>query len=338
MMKNYIRKYITLPYEQKIVVNTAVGLCFSAILALGKFIIGLFTDYNMVSVAVYTAFILLAKLECVLGIKNTKRTFMQRNTLTAVFLFISSVLYIGFMSRMFFVERRIKNNDLSYVLILAFISFCELGFALAGLLRTKNKGHYYRNIKIVNFCTALIAILTTQMTIMNMQNKTGVADIINAYTGIGVGCFIALAAVYIFVAPKTSVIDREHGKFVLRDKDKNNLINMNESRAEIVLCKSFVYGDFVFIATVEGDVVEGDIKRGKSLWKRTPVPVKILACILFEILLFVWLMGRIVLFFRSINLPRRLEKKMERNGFQPLVSDKKNNFPVWSNVLDKSNE
>ena len=316
-MGNLIRKYRELSFEQKTIWKTIIGLCFSATLACGKLIIGLFTDYNLISIAVYTFGILLAKFECVLGVKTNKMTFKQRNIFTAVFLLLSSVFYIGFMSRMFFIERRIKNNGLTYVVLLAFISFWELGFAIAGLIRTKNKGHYYRNIKIVNFCVALIAILTTQMSILNMESETGIVNIANAYSGIGVGIFIALCAVYILIAPKTSIIDREHNKFVLKEVDKNHLLDMQSKAVEILLCRSAVYGDYIYKAEIENNTVEGDIVRGKSLWKRMHILCKILCCILSEILLFVWLIGRALLFLRSINLPHRLQKKMQKNGFEP---------------------
>ena len=115
-MRNLLRKYKELSFEQKTLYKTIIGLCFSTVLACGKLVIGLFTDYNMISIAVYTFGILFAKLECVLGIKPNKRTFKQRNILIAVFLFIASVFYIGFMVRMFFIERKLKDNGMIYVL------------------------------------------------------------------------------------------------------------------------------------------------------------------------------------------------------------------------------
>jgi cbb3-type cytochrome oxidase subunit 3 len=317
-MKNLIRKYKELSFEQKTIIKTILGLCFSAILASGKFVIGLFTDYNMISIAVYTSGILLAKLECVLGAKSNKLTFKQRNILVAFFLFLSSVFYIGFMCRMFFIERRLKNNSMIYVLLLAFISFVELGFAIAGLLRIKNKGHLYRNIKIINFCIALVAILTTQMAILNMTSETDVVSIANAYTGIGIGIFIALCAVYILFAPKISIIDRENNVFELKDETKNKLINMENDTAEIPLCRSKVYGSYIYCATIANGQVNGNIERGTTLWKHMHILLKILCCILSEILLFVWLIGRLIFMFRSINLPRRLENKMSKNGFEKI--------------------
>ena len=267
-MRNLIRKYREMPFEQKTILKTIIGLCFSAVLACGKLVIGLFTDYNMISIAVYTFGILFAKFECVLGVKTNKRTFKQRNIMTAVFLFVSSVFYIGFMCRMFFIERHIKSQSMVYVLLLAFISFVELGFAITGLIRTKNKGHYYRNIKIINFCVALIAILTTQMSILNMNSETSIVNIANAYSGIGVGIFIALCAIYILFAPKTSVIDREHNIFRLENETKNKLIDLNDKTVEILLSWSTVYGSYVYRATVKDGIIDGHIERNKSLWKR----------------------------------------------------------------------
>lgn len=314
-MRNLIRKYREMPFEQKTILKTIIGLCFSAVLACGKLVLGLFTDYNMISIAVYTFGILFAKFECVLGVKTNKRTFKQRNIMTAVFLFVSSVFYIGFMCRMFFIERHIKSQSMVYVLLLAFISFVELGFAITGLIRTKNKGHYYRNIKIINFCVALIAILTTQMSILNMNSETSIVNIANAYSGIGVGIFIALCAIYILFAPKTSVIDREHNIFRLENETKNKLIDLNDKTVELLLSWSTVYGSYVYRATVKDGIIDGHIERNKSLWKRMHLFWKIICCILSEILLFVWLIGRLLFFFRSINLPKRLESKMNNNGF-----------------------
>lgn len=318
-MRKLICKYKEMTFEQKTVLKTILDLCFSSILACGKLIIGLFTDRNMISIAVYTFGILLAKLECVLGEMTNKRTFKQRNILTSIFLFLSSAMYIGFMCQMFFIERRIKDNGMLYVLLLAFISFVELGFAIAGLFNSKVKGHYIRNIKIINFCIALIAILTTQMSILNMNSETDVVNIANAYSGIGVGIFIALCAVFILVAPQTSVIDREHNVFTLKNADKNTLINLDKATVEIVLSRSNVYGSYVYRATIQdGKTIDGNIEREKSLWKRMHVILKILCCILSEILVFVWLIGRLIFFLRSLNLPKRLERKMNKNGLEKV--------------------
>lgn len=313
-MLNLIRKYKSLSYEQKTVMKTLIGLYFSALLASGKLVIGLFTDYNLCSIAVYTFAILLSKLECLLGIKSQKRTFKRRNLLIAVFLFAASVVYIGFMCRLFFIERNKKEYSLGYIALLAFISFAELGFSINGLIRTKNRGHLYRDIKIINFCIALIAILTTQTTILDYC-MTENADIFNAYSGIAIGGFIALCALYILFAPKISVTDREHNVFTLREENKNKLVDMQSATVEIPLCKSGIYGSYVYRAQIAGGRIDGNIERSNYLWQRMNIVLKILCCILSEILLFAWLTGRFVFFLRSVNIPNKLERKMNANGF-----------------------
>lgn len=308
-----IRRYTKLPYEQRTVINAIIGLCGSAVLACAKLVIGILTDVDLVSTAMYSIAILLAKLECVLGVKTERRTFRTRNILIAAFLFVSSVLYIGFMSRLFFFEREMSEYSLYYVAGLAFISFMELGFAIAGLIRINSKGHFYRDIKIIDLSAALIAILTTQIAMLDYTASAN--SFINACSGMGVGLFIALSAVYILFAPRISVIDREHNVFSLADAEKNTLVDMDGESVEVVLSRSRVYAPYIFRAKIEGDRVEGDIVQGKSLWKRMHLLLKILCCILSEILIFVWLFGYIVYFFRTLNLPDRLERRMYANGF-----------------------
>lgn len=329
-MGNLIRRYKAMSYGQKILANTIIGLCFSAAFACAKLVIGCFKDFNLCSIAVYTFAILLSKLQFVLAVKSEKRTFGQRSLLAAVFLLISSVLYIGFNCRLFFFERAPKAYGISYVCVLAFISFAEIGFAVAGLIKTKNEGLAYRNIKIINFGMGLIAILTTQTAILDFTGSTGV-DIYNASSGIGVGCVIAISAVYILLAPKISVTGREHNIFVLKEeraltggaahaetavnKPAAAVTAQDETAIEIMLCKSFVYGSYAYRARLADGTADGNIERDKSLWKRAGVVAKIIFCILSEILIFVWLAGRAVFFLRSRNLPRRLQKIMSASGF-----------------------
>ncbi len=327
-MKNIIQKYRQMSFEQKTIFKTIFGLIFSTILSCVKLIIGFFIDYNLCVIAIYTFAILLAKLECVLGVKTQTRSFKTRNILISVFLLVSSAIYIGFMCRMFFIDRKAVDYTLNYVVLLAFISFMELGFAITGLIRTKNKGHYYRNIKIINFCVAIIAILTTQMTILDFTAKVN-TDIYNAYAGIGVGCFIVMCAIYILFAPRISVIDREHNVFVLQNEKQNELINMSEGKVDLLLCTSKVYGSYKYCGTIIENKIDGNIERGPKLWKQLHILLKILVCILSEILIFVWLIGYLIFALRNMNVPRRLENKMIKNGFEKV-----NNLP-WQLELSR---
>ena len=316
-MSNLFRKYTELSFEQKMIVKTILSLCCSAILSSGKLIIGLFIDYNLCIIAVYTFTILLAKLVCIIGLIKRKRDFKRYNLIAAIFLFLSSIFYNGYMCKFILSGHTVKEYSIVYVCLFALISFSEFGFAIAGILQVKDKGLLFRDIKIINLCIALIAILTTQTTILdyNSATKTVNTDIFNAYTGIGVSGFIALCSIYILIAPKINVTGKEHNVFFLQAEEKNALINLNNDTVEISLCRSFIYGSYVYRAKIEGKQIDGNIERDKSLWKRMPLWSKIICCILSEILIFVWLIGRLIFFLRSINLPKRLEYKMNKNGF-----------------------
>ena len=315
---NPVRKYLKLTYEQKLILKTTIGLCFSGAMALGKFVLGVITDYNYCTVALYTMAILLAKFECVIGALKQNGSFEKRNAFVAAFLFVSSVIYTGFMCRLLFTGRQTESHGLVYAVSMAFISFAELGFAIYGLIRTKDKGHYYRNIKIVDFAIALIALLTTQMILLDFTGSAG-ADRYNSYVGIGIGVFIALCSVYVFFAPRISLTDREFNAFKLRFAELNELVDLGKSTFDLTLTKSVVYGSYVYVAKINGDEVEGVITHEKSLWKRLNVIFKIMCCILSEILIFLWLIGRFVFFLRTINIPGRLERIMHCNGFEKRV-------------------
>ena len=230
-------------------------------------------------------------------------------------MFISSAIYIGFMGRGLFVSRSHASYQIYYVCFVALIAFLELGFSLVGIARTKNRGHYYRDIKVINFCIALIALLTTQITILDFTATTNV-DKYNAWAGIIIGIVIAMCAVYILVAPKISIVDREHHAFILNQPDKNQLVDMSHTPSSLPLCKSAIYGTYSYNYIVEKDKVEGDIVLGKGFWHKINLPIKILCCLLAEILIFAWLIGKFIYFVRSANFPQKLENKFLDNGFE----------------------
>lgn len=230
----------------------------------------------------------------------------------ALSLLTSSIVYIAFMARLFFVQRTPSTYTLNYVVLLAFIAFAELGFAVAGMIRTKRKGLYYRNIKIANMGMALIAILTTQMSLLDFTGTKN-TDIYNAFSGIAVGLFIALSALYVFFAPKISLVGRESNVFV--GDGTQTVATDGQGNVKILLVSSRVYGSYVYVAKLDGKTLSGEIRQEASLWKKMHVALKILCCVLSEILIFVWLAGYLVFFLRCINLPAQLERKMKTLNF-----------------------
>ena len=79
------------------------------------------------------------------------------------------------------------------------------------------------------------------------------------------------------------------------------------------------------VAIVDPDLVAGLPPKQVAY---TGVAWKIVCCILSEILIFVWLTGRMIFFFRSINLPKRLEIKMKNSGFAKVEIPYCNNLKI----------
>lgn len=42
-----------------------------------------------------------------------------------------------------------------------------MGVAITGIFRTYGKGHYFRNIKIINFCSAYTALVLNEVDLMS---------------------------------------------------------------------------------------------------------------------------------------------------------------------------
>lgn len=312
-MHKLINMIRSIPYETKLLYTTTVTMTAGLVMTMGKIIFGVFTDIILCAVGAFNLMLLIAKLGCVIGIRKNK-TFNNRNTFTAIFLFFGGLLYSVYMSLNLLLDIPQDGYSMVTAIIIATISFTELAIAIYGLIRTKEKGHYYRNIKIISFASSLIAIMTAQIAILSFTNETDVSHF-NSYSGIAVGGITMLLAIYVYFAPQISTIDRQHNTFKLVEVEKNMLIDMKQKSINLLLIKSKIYGDIIYQAFVENDIIDGNIVKKRGVWSQSHVIVKIICIILSEILIFVWAIGYIVYFMRTIDMSLKLHKKMLSNGF-----------------------
>lgn len=289
------------------------------IVAIGKILFGVFTDVILCAVGAFNLMLFIAKLGCVIGIRRNKG-FKNRNTFTAIFLFFGGLLYAIYMSLNLYLDIQQDEYPMAVAIIIAAIAFTELGIAIYGLIRTKEKGHDYRNIKIISFASSLIALMTAQIAILSFTNETDVSQF-NSYSGIAVGAITMLLAIYVYFAPQISTIDREHNTFKLIINENNKIVDVSQGNVELMLVKSKIYGDYVYQASVENDVVDGKIIKKPGIWKSLHIVVKIICIILSEVLIFAWIIGYAIYFVRTIDMPRKLQKKMIDNGFELIEED-----------------
>ena len=119
---------------------------------IGKFVFGIVFKNPMFGVSgVFSVFMCLSKVECYLGAKTSRKTFKSRNNMIAIFLLIASLVYIFYSARLVFMDFSSMSYPDFAAIIIAAVSFIELGIAIYGLAKVKRKGHYFRNIKIINF-------------------------------------------------------------------------------------------------------------------------------------------------------------------------------------------
>lgn len=308
-----IDKIKSLSYEETLIYTTAVTMCGGALFAVGKIIMGIIFDPVLIAAGAFSAMLAVAKLTCIIGAKKNKEL-RKRNTFTAIFLFLGGLLYALYMSFSLYLDVTEKEYSMYMAVGTATLAFGELGFAIYGLAKTKRKAHDYRNIQIISLASALISLMTAQIALLAFMKEEG-AGVYNSYSGIGVGAVTMLLAIYVYFAPQFSAIDREHNVFRLSDKSLNSLVDMTNANAEIMLCKSRIYGSYVYKFSVSGEETDGRIEKTKGFWSRLPLIVKILFIILSEILVFVWLLGYAVYFTRSVDMPGKLKRIMEKNGF-----------------------
>ena len=302
-----------LSYEDALIYSTTVTVCAGALFAVGKIVMGIIFDPILIAAGAFSAMLAVAKLTCIIGAKKNKE-FRKRNTFTAIFLFLGGLLYALYMSFSLYLDVQEKEYSMYMAIGTAALAFGELGFAIFGLAKTKRKAHDYRNIQIISLASALISLMTAQIALLAFMQQEG-AGVYNSYSGIGVGVVTMLMAIYVYFAPQFSTIDREHNVFRLSDEARNHLVDKSYANAEIMLCKSSIYGSYVYRFSVNADVVDGRIERTKGFWTKLPLLIKILFIILSEILVFVWLIGYAVYFVRSVDMPGKLRKQMEKNGF-----------------------
>lgn len=293
-------------------------------LAVGKFFLACFRGVFFFVSGMINVFWLISKIECYLGLKKKgKRKFETRNTLVAVFVMLAGLQYAIYMLTLIISNRTVMDYGQWLSIGIATVSFIELGMAIYGLCTTKGKGHYFRDLKIINFCSTLTSMIWTEVALLSFTTGIeGDARLICGISGACVGVVIILFGVYILFAPKISLIDREHNVFK-RIEGKESLLKTDEGgKIEIMLVKSKIYGSYVYKAKLSDGVVDGHIVKTKSELRKLNIAWKILFIILSEILIFPYAIGAMVYFFRTINVLKKLEDHMASLNFEKLTSDK----------------
>ncbi len=323
MINKSIKKFKDMTFEEKTEFNTFFSVCLNIIFSIGKSVITIITGSFMFLISASVNLCIgLAKIECYSGIKKKEKNkqFDKRNIKISFLFMIAGLMYILYMGRLILFDTRTFHYNMFLGINIAFISFVEMGFAIVGIIRVKQSGHFYRNIKIINFASACTAIMLTQVALLSFCEATNVNKV-NGFTGVAIGLFMIILGIFIIILPKASMIDRKYNeyKYMVSKVNTINLINnfrnkmviCNDNHLTIIFSKSKVYGTYYFEATLLEDKISGTLNHKCYFFKELNIFLKILVIILSEILFFIWLIGRLISFIRNSFLPTKLDKIMK---------------------------
>ena len=315
-MLKIINQYRGLSFEDKTIFTTRLSILMNFVLGLGKAILSIFFGIFFLVAAIVNFFITLTKLECYLGIKYPdKKSFYYRNKCVGIFLLIAGLEYAIYMARMIFTDVSIMDYDMILGIVIACVSFVELAIAIKGCFNSLGKGHYYRNIKLTSLCSALTAIVLTEVALTSFASATDLR-VVNGIVGMIVGIIMILISIYIFIAPKISIVDREYNVYKLKEDGEG----IKDEEIRIKLTNSKFYRDYVYVGKVDGDIIDGHIVQEKSpIWSWNIYWLS-LVILLSEILIFPYAAGALVFHFKCRNIINELDNKMLGKGYKKLIN------------------
>ncbi len=218
---------------------------------------------------------------------------------------LAGLEYAIYMGRMIFTDVSIMDYDMILGISIACVSFVELVIAIKGCFKSYGKGHYYQNIKLTSLCSALTAIVLTEVALTSFASENDLR-VVNGVVGMIVGIIMMLISGYIFIAPRISIVDREHNVYKL----KANSEHIKDEEIMIKLTNSKFYRNYVYVGKVDGEIINGYITQEKSPIWGWNVYWLVLVVLLSEILIFPYAIGALVFNFKCRNIICELDEKM----------------------------
>lgn len=316
-MLKIVDHYRSLSFEEKTIFTTRISILINATLAIGKFLLSFFFGVFFLVAAIVNVCIMASKLECYLGERYPhKKTFEYRNKMIGVFLLFAGLQYAIYMGRMIFTDVEVMKYDMILGISVACVSFVELAIAIKGCFNSFGKGHYYRNIKLISLCSALTAIVLTEVALTSFAAETD-TRLLDGLFGMIVGAIIVLISIYIFIAPRVSIVDREHNVYKL----KEGFDKIEDEEIKIQLTHSKFYGDYTYVGKVDGNMIDGHIIKGRSPIFDWNIYVKILIIVLSEILIFGYAFGALVFHFKCRKIIDDLDAIMLEKGYEKISNE-----------------
>ena len=309
---DYVNKYRSLSFQDRTLFNTRFSIFFNLVLAVGKISISFFTSMFFIGAGIVNIFIMLAKLECYRCIKNPQRQILKNfNNIVGTLLILAGLEYGLYMGRLLYSDVSVMQYNEILGIVIALVAFIEIGVAINGIFKAYGKGHYLKNIKLINLSSALTAIALTEMALMSFAAEMD-TRIIDGMFGVLVGVIIIFIGSYVIVGPRVSILGREYNEYILED----NKISTFDDEIEIKLTESKFYRNFIYKGKKEGNTIKGNIEKSKSPLRNYHIVWKIFGIVLSEILIFPYAVGALVFHLKEHKLINELDKIMKDNNYR----------------------
>ena len=314
----FFKKYIKqLPY---------LSLIINFLVALFNIITGLFLNYSILIIGIYSLLISFSKLVSLYSISKNKANDTRFNLLTAILIFISSLIYIIYMS-LLLNDLNIKTKyTLVYSIFLALIAFTQLTITIRSFFKINIDTLARRNLLLIYFICALTSLLTTQIALLSVNTSPSIdTNFYNGISGISIGIFTLIISLFIVFSKKYSLIVNNNFAFKQVDSSKDKKLDLTNKENSLVLIKSKIYGTYIYSYSYQDDSINGNIIKIKPSIKNINIFIKIILIILSEILIFIYLIGYLKFLILLIFIKDKLIKIMEDNGFKLMNQINKSN-------------
>ena len=314
----FFKKYIKqLPY---------LSLIINFLVALFNIITGLFLNYSILIIGIYSLLISFSKLVSLYSISKNKANDTRFNLLTAILIFISSLIYIIYMS-LLLNDLNIKTKyTLVYSIFLALIAFTQLTITIGSFFKINIDTLARRNLLLIYFICALTSLLTTQIALLSINTSPSIdTNFYNGISGISIGIFTLIISLFIVFSKKSSLIVNNNFAFKEVDSSKNKKLELTNKENSLVLIKSKIYGTYIYSYSYQDDSINGNIIKINPSIKNINIFIKIILIILSEILIFIYLIGYLIFLILLIFIKDKLIKIMEDNGFRLMNQINKSN-------------
>ena len=255
---------------------------------------------------------MLAKVQCYSGLRLNKKADDTTNLLVALFLGLSGMQYTVYMSRLIFNDVPLNDYGPIISVLIAAVAFTELGIALYGCFKVAGKGYFLKNVKLINFSSALTAIVLTEVALMTFAETNMNLELISGLFGVIVGIIIFLIAVYVLIQAKVSVLGKERNVYKYINGD------FKQEKISIKLTNSKFYADYYYEANIVDNTADGMIIKGKNPIKSWNIWILILVITLSEILIFPYAVGALIRHFKEYKMLEDLDNKMKELGFEKI--------------------